>query len=135
MGMEEAEMMIQTFYGVYTLKRSPTIVMHCGTYIKPEAGPSPCNSVPTSPVTLESKSPWLLGRCSRQVRKNLCKCEHAIFTSRTCFHSRTLLRIEIVPLCSSSISKQCIVCNKGIGCKKSLLHWFRRFVLEGFYKS
>jgi hypothetical protein len=27
-------------------------------------------SLPTSPVTLESGSPWLLGRCLRQLRKS-----------------------------------------------------------------
>jgi hypothetical protein len=34
------------------------------TVQKSEAG------LPTSPVTLESRSPWLLGRCSRQLRKS-----------------------------------------------------------------
>jgi hypothetical protein len=38
--------------------------------MKSKAGPLPCNTLPTSPVTLEPRSPWLLGRCSRQLRKS-----------------------------------------------------------------
>jgi hypothetical protein len=37
------------------------------------------------------------------VAQKLCRCEHGLFTSRTCVHSRTLLRIEIVCCCSRSI--------------------------------
>jgi hypothetical protein len=34
------------------------------------------------------------------VARKLCRCKHGVSTSRTCLHSRTLLRIEIV--CRSS---------------------------------
>jgi hypothetical protein len=34
------------------------------------------------------------------VAQKLCRCEHGVFTIRTCVHSRTLLRIEIVWYCS-----------------------------------
>jgi hypothetical protein len=30
------------------------------------------------------------------VTQKLCRCEHGVYASRTCVHSRTLLRIEIV---------------------------------------
>jgi hypothetical protein len=40
------------------------------TKIKFEARQAPCNTLPTSPVTLESRSPLLPGRCSRQLRKS-----------------------------------------------------------------
>jgi hypothetical protein len=34
------------------------------------------------------------------VAQKLCGCEHGLFTSRTCVHSRILLSIEIVSCCS-----------------------------------
>jgi hypothetical protein len=37
------------------------------------------------------------------VAQKLYKCEHGVFTSKTCVHSRTLLRIKIVYCCSWSI--------------------------------
>jgi hypothetical protein len=43
-----------------------------------------------SPMTLESRSPWLLGHCSRLLHK-LCRCEHGVFGSRTCGYSQTLI--------------------------------------------
>jgi hypothetical protein len=38
--------------------------------IQPEADSPPCNTLLTSPVTLESSSPLLLGRFSHQLRTN-----------------------------------------------------------------
>jgi hypothetical protein len=38
--------------------------------MRSEAGPPQCNTLPTSLVTLESRSPWLLGRHWRQLRKS-----------------------------------------------------------------
>jgi hypothetical protein len=60
---------------VYHLKRNLAKITHYGTKIESEAGPP---RPPTSPVTLESRSPRLLGRCSRQLRKS-CAGEN-----RTC---------------------------------------------------
>jgi hypothetical protein len=41
-----------------------------GTKMESEAGPLPCNTLPTSRVTFESRSPWLLGRCLRHLSKS-----------------------------------------------------------------
>jgi hypothetical protein len=57
-------------YKVYQLKYNLTIITNCGTKIKPEAGPLPCNTLPTSSVTQKWRSTWLLGRCSHQLRKS-----------------------------------------------------------------
>jgi hypothetical protein len=42
--------------------------MYFDSKIKSEAGPPPCSRL--SPVTLQSRSRWLLGRCSRQSLKS-----------------------------------------------------------------
>jgi hypothetical protein len=38
------------------------------------------------------------------VAQKLCRCERVVFKSRTCVHSRTLLRIEIVCCCCEEFS-------------------------------
>jgi hypothetical protein len=87
------------FYRAYNLKRNPTTITYYGTKTESEAGPLSFNTLPTCPLTLESRSPFLPGRCSRQLRKS-CGNEHGETTGRMCVHSWTLLRIEIVCCCS-----------------------------------
>jgi hypothetical protein len=59
-------------YRVYHLKRNPKTIMPCGTKAMPGASRPPriwfCQP-PPSPVTIESGSPSLLGRCLQQLRK------------------------------------------------------------------
>jgi hypothetical protein len=38
------------------------------------------------------------------VAQKLCRCEHYVFTSGTCAHSRKLIRVEIVCCCSEAFS-------------------------------
>jgi hypothetical protein len=38
-------------YRVCHLKRNPKIITYSGTKIKLEAGPPPCNTLPTTPMT------------------------------------------------------------------------------------
>jgi hypothetical protein len=51
--------------------------MHCGTETKSEASPWPRKTFPTSHVTRESRSRWLLGRCSQQLHKS-CASEGTV---------------------------------------------------------
>jgi hypothetical protein len=62
------------------------------TKVKPEAGR------PTSPVTLETRSPWLLGRWSRDLRGS-CAGANMLHSLAERVPSRTLLRIEIMWCC------------------------------------
>jgi hypothetical protein len=64
-GSKFADIKVKDIYRVHHLKRNLTTISHCGTKIKSEAGPPPCNRLSKHPVTL----PLLLGRCSRQLRK------------------------------------------------------------------
>jgi hypothetical protein len=57
-------------YRVYHLKRIPTTITYDGTKMKSETVPPQSNTLPVPPVTLESTSPWLLGRYSHQLRKS-----------------------------------------------------------------
>jgi hypothetical protein len=83
------------YYRVYHLINNPTEITYYGTKMKSEAGP---------PRVIDS------ARLSRDTRikvtlvarplllpfaQKLCRCEHDAFSSRTCVHSWTLLRIEI----------------------------------------
>jgi hypothetical protein len=75
---------------MYNLKCSPaTIIFYYGIKMDSEAGPTSCNNLPTSPVTLELIS-LLTARPLRM--QNLCTCLNGRFTSRTCAHSITLFR-------------------------------------------
>jgi hypothetical protein len=80
--------------------QTPTVSFH-GTKVKSEAGPSlrSKQTLPTSPVTLESRSPFLLGRCSRQLRKS-CACANTVysraervFTHKHCFASKSFTAV------------------------------------------
>jgi hypothetical protein len=54
---------------VHHFKWFPKPITHYGTNMKSEADPVPFNRFPTSHLTMESRSPLLLGRCSH----HLCK--------------------------------------------------------------
>jgi hypothetical protein len=62
---------------------------HCDTETKSEIGPPSCKSYPLT--TLESRSTWLLGSRSRQVRKP-CAGANKVYSraQRINIHSRTL---------------------------------------------
>jgi hypothetical protein len=51
--------------------------------MKPEAGPSLCNRLSQPPLTLESRSLWLLGRCSRQLCKS-CAGADMVYSQVEC---------------------------------------------------
>jgi hypothetical protein len=74
-----------------------------GTKIKSETDPPLCNTLPTSPRDTRVKVTLFPRPLLKPVTQKLCRCEHGVFTSRTCVHSRTLLRIEIVCCCLWSI--------------------------------
>jgi hypothetical protein len=57
-------------YKMYHLKSNPTTITYYGTQMKTVTVLSPCSGFPISPVTHELRSPSLLGRCSRQLRKS-----------------------------------------------------------------
>jgi hypothetical protein len=65
--------LLWVYHRVYHLKRNPTTITYYGTKIKEEAGPFHKKTLPTSPVTLDPKSPLLLGRCSSQLHKNCAR--------------------------------------------------------------
>jgi hypothetical protein len=81
-------------------ERNPTTITYYGTEINqkqvhPRVVDSPNDTRNTRvKVTLVARP--LLTLAARK----LCMCEHGVFTSRTCVHSRTLLRTEIVCCCS-----------------------------------
>jgi hypothetical protein len=68
---------------VYYLKRNLTTLAYYGTKIKSETGP-----------TLESRSPWLLGRCSNRLRKScagakmVCSRAERVFILKHYFDSK-----------------------------------------------
>jgi hypothetical protein len=66
-------------YKVHHFKCNPTTITYYNTKTKSEAGPPLCNTLPNFPVTLESRSPWLLGRCSCQLHKN-CAGTNMVFS-------------------------------------------------------
>jgi hypothetical protein len=71
-----------------------------GTKMKLEACPSPCNRLPNIPRDTRVKVTLVARLLLMPVARKLCRCEHDVFTSRTCAHSRTLVCIEIVCCCS-----------------------------------
>jgi hypothetical protein len=58
--------------GLYTqsvpFKIQPQKIAYYGTKMKLQSSPPVCNTFPKLPVTLESRSELLPGRCSRQLR-------------------------------------------------------------------
>jgi hypothetical protein len=58
-------------YSVCHLKHNPTTITYYGTKMKSEAGPPPRNRLSQlPPMTLDSRSPLLLGRCSSQLLRS-----------------------------------------------------------------
>jgi hypothetical protein len=63
--------------------------------VKSQTGPPSVTHSPLFPVTLESRSPWLLERCCSQLRKSRTSMNNGVFTSRKFVLSWLLRRIEI----------------------------------------
>jgi hypothetical protein len=66
-------------YWVYHLKHNAVTIMYYSTKMKSEAGPPQHDRYFPSPQRhfLESRSPWLIGRCSSQLCKS-CSREHML---------------------------------------------------------
>jgi hypothetical protein len=81
------------YYRMFNLKRNRKTITSFGTKIKSEAGPPPCNRL--SPRDTRVKVTLVARPLLTTAAQKLCRCEHSVFTSRTCVHSRTFPRIDI----------------------------------------
>jgi hypothetical protein len=57
--------------------------------IKSEAGPTSCNWLSQPPHDTRVKVTLVIRPLLTPVVQKLCRCEHGVFTSRACVHSRT----------------------------------------------
>jgi hypothetical protein len=82
-------------YRVYHLKCHPTTIKYYGTKMKSEAG----SPLPNSLVTLEPRSPWLLGRYLRQLCKSYAGANMVYLRANVCsFSCITLHRNRLLPV-------------------------------------
>jgi hypothetical protein len=71
--------------------------------MKAEEGPPTCNKYSQSyPVTLESRSPWLLGRCIRQLC-NSCASANMVYSRAECviIHERYFASKSFAAVCEA----------------------------------
>jgi hypothetical protein len=80
--------------GMYDSKRNPTT--HYGTKVKSKVRPLRVIDPPYIPCDTRLKVNVVARPLLTPVAQKLCRCEHGVFTSITCVHSRTLPRIEAV---------------------------------------
>jgi hypothetical protein len=83
---------------MYHLKGNSNTIAYYGKRIKSGAGPPPCNRLSQPPRDTRVKATLVARPLLTPSAQKLCRCLHYVFTSRTCVHSRTLLRIQIVLL-------------------------------------
>jgi hypothetical protein len=75
--------LLSVLYKVCNLKHNPTIIMCYRQQINSETGSPSCNRLPTSSMTLKSRSPRLLGYCLCQLHKS-CASANMVYSRAEC---------------------------------------------------
>jgi hypothetical protein len=92
---------------VYDLKCNPTTITYCGTKIRSEVGPPPCNRLSQPPRDTRVKVTLFLGRCSLQFRKKCADANMVYSREERVFILEHYFAIETVCCCSLKTSVQC----------------------------